>query len=67
MSVYKNNTLLSTQTGTPSGAGGMWVPSMSIDQGYNDGRQIGFNYTFGQRPFTYTPPANFLALNTYNI
>jgi hypothetical protein len=45
----------------------MWVPSMSIDQGYNDGRQIGFNYTFGQRPFTYTPPANFLALNTYNI
>ena len=22
---------------------------------------------FGQRPFTYTPPANFLALNTYNI
>lgn len=67
MSVYKNNTLLSTQTATPSGAGGMWVPSMIIDQGYNDGRQIGFNYTFGQRPFTYTPPANFLALNTYNI
>jgi hypothetical protein len=67
MSVYKNNTLLSTQTATPSGAGGMWVPSMIIDQGYNDGRQIGFNYTFGQRPFAYTPPANFLALNTYNI
>ena len=22
---------------------------------------------FGQQPFTYTPPANFLALNTYNI
>jgi hypothetical protein len=22
---------------------------------------------FGQRPFAYTPPANFLALNTYNI
>jgi hypothetical protein len=67
MSVYKNNTLLSTQTGTPSGAGGAWVPSMSIDQGYNDGRQIGFNYTFGQRPFTYTAPTGFLPLNTFNI
>ena len=67
MSVYKNNALLSTQTGTPSGVGGAWVPSMIIDQGFNNGRQIGFNYTFGQRPFTYTPPTGFLPLNTFNI
>ncbi len=24
-------------------------------------------YNFGQRPFTYTPPTNFKALNTYNL
>jgi hypothetical protein len=27
----------------------------------------GFNCNFGQRPFTYTPPSGFVALNTYNL
>jgi hypothetical protein len=26
-----------------------------------------YNVNFGQRPFTYTPPTNYLALNTYNL
>jgi hypothetical protein len=26
-----------------------------------------FNYNFGQRPFSYTPPTGFVALNTYNL
>jgi len=26
-----------------------------------------FNINFGQRPFTYTPPSGFVALNTYNL
>jgi len=25
------------------------------------------NFTFGQRPFTYTPPTGYLALNTFNL
>ena len=25
------------------------------------------NWNFGQRPFTYTPPSGFVALNTYNL
>ena len=26
-----------------------------------------FSHNFGQRPFTYTPPSGFVALNTYNL
>jgi hypothetical protein len=26
-----------------------------------------FTWNFGQQPFTYTPPTNFVALNTYNL
>jgi hypothetical protein len=33
-------------------------------QGYNSGASA---YNFGQRPFAYTPPAGFLALNTFNL
>jgi len=33
-----------------------------------DGGAFGGNvYNFGQRPFAYTPPSGFLALNTYNL
>jgi hypothetical protein len=40
-------------TGTCFPAGGAY--NMTID------------YTFGQRPFTYTPPTGFVALNTFNL
>lgn len=31
------------------------------------GNSTGFNLNFGQRPFSYTPPSGFVALNTYNL
>ena len=37
----------------------------SLNGGGSNRSKIDFN--FGQRPFVYTPPANFLALNTFNI
>ena len=37
----------------------------SLNGGGSNRSKIDFN--FGQRPFAYTPPANFLALTTYNI
>jgi hypothetical protein len=33
----------------------------------NGGGNTGASVNFGQRPFTYTPPTGFLALNTYNL
>jgi hypothetical protein len=35
----------------------------------SDGTGNGYtaNWNFGQRPFTYTPPTGFVALNTYNL
>jgi hypothetical protein len=35
----------------------------------SDGTGNGYtaNWNFGQQPWTYTPPANFVALNTYNL
>ncbi len=45
-----------------SGLTGKFFPYIS-----DQGGQITLAYAnFGQRPFTYTPPTNFLALNSYN-
>jgi hypothetical protein len=54
---YKNNTSQGAITLTSSLE---WCPA--FDQ------NAGTNYVnFGQRPFTYTPPSGFVALNTYNL
>ena len=54
---YKNNTSQGAITLTSSLE---WCPA--FDQ------NAGTNYVnFGQRPFTYTPPTGFVALNTYNL
>jgi hypothetical protein len=55
---YKNNSLQTTVTGVTAG-----TYSFSVN-GYQSG-SIAVN--FGQRPFTYTPPTGFVALNTYNL
>ena len=55
---YKNNSLQGTVTGVTAG-----TYSFSVN-GYQSG-VIAAN--FGQQPFTYTPPANFVALNTFNL
>ena len=60
--IYKNNTLLytATLTGTSSGA----MPYLANPSG----SQAAVGYiNFGQRPFSYTPPTGFNALNTYNL
>jgi hypothetical protein len=45
-----------------TGLTGTFVPAWSFYDASDS-----YTPNFGQQPFTYTPPANFLALNTYNI
>jgi hypothetical protein len=64
---YKNNSLQYTAT-----FGSGTVPNLSSGcfPCYNDGASVTSkiaNFTFGQRPFSYTPPTGFVALNTYNL
>lgn len=58
LTCYKNNV---SQGVMVSGLTGDWFPAI----GANDVSTVSVN--FGQRPFTYTPPAGFLALNTQNL
>jgi hypothetical protein len=61
---YKNNV---AQGATPSftfTAGTELFPYCSAD---NVAGTKTFDFNFGQRPFTYTPPTGFLALNTQNL
>jgi len=57
-------------TGTSPGYSGIsnsvtWVPFVG---GWNwTGTATSASINFGQRPFTYTPPTGFVALNTYNL
>jgi len=41
-----------------------WIPSFSNN---NTASNVEISVNFGQRPFTYTPPTGFIALNTYNL
>jgi hypothetical protein len=56
---YKNNTLINTTT-----AADFIVKELIA---YTRQNNAGFNINFGQRPFAYTPPSGFVALNTYNL
>jgi hypothetical protein len=59
---YKNGSLLYTLTSAA-------LPSMvyyGFEQGSSGGSCTGV-INFGQRPFAYTPPTGFIALNTYNL
>jgi hypothetical protein len=69
----KNGTWLNsgvpTSGGSKTGAVGAWTPSDAkvitpIFGAYNAGS---ITANFGQRPFAYTPPTGFVALNTYNL
>jgi len=55
---YKNGTLLTTVTGLTAGT--YWA---GVGSYYNSSTAI----NFGQRPFAYTPPTGFKALNTQNL
>jgi len=70
--VGKNGTWMNS--GVPaSGTGNVFttlptspiVPQVSMYG--NTGDNYGWYMNFGQRPFTYTPPSGFVALNTYNL
>jgi len=54
---YKNNT---SQGTAYSSLSGLFAIGISTANGT-------FDPNFGQRPFTYTPPSGFVALNTYNL
>jgi len=43
---------------------GSYVPAVTLS---GAGVSVTLNSTFGQRPFTYTPPTGFNAWNTYNL
>ena len=62
---YKNNTLIHNLT-----FGSGTVPNLSsgVYAGYNvGGNTTSVNFNFGQRPFAYTAPSGFKALNTQNL
>ncbi len=64
LTFYKNNT---SQGQAASGlTSGPYFPAVTrtVGGGGSNGTEIA---NFGQRPFAYTPPTNFVALNTFNL
>jgi len=53
--------------GTNAAFTGIASDTWSIGSTVYSGGVTSFNHNFGQRPFTYTPPTGFVALNTYNL
>ena len=62
LTFYKNNT--SQGVAYSSLAAGTYYPAVGDGGG---AATITMVANFGQRPFTYTPPTGFVALNTYNL
>lgn len=58
---YKNNTLVNSG-GTTINITAPFAPMFGL---YDNGNAQ--SITFGQRPFSYTPPTGYVALNTYNL
>ena len=59
---YKNN--VSQGTAYTNLSGSTWFPYIT---GWASGETYVGYFNFGQRPFTYTPPTGYVALNTYNL
>jgi hypothetical protein len=55
--LYKNNSSYLSLTGL---TGTTWYPCVYINDASG-------SFNFGQRPFAYTPPTGFVALNTFNL
>jgi hypothetical protein len=58
---YKNNTLVTTVSSLSATT---WFPAISD---FSSVTNLNVSTNFGQRPFSYTPPSGFKALNTYNL
>jgi hypothetical protein len=61
---YKNNVSQGTITGLTTN-GVLLFPTYTIYSAGTGATTVVYN--FGQRPFSYTPPTGFVALNTYNL
>jgi hypothetical protein len=61
LTFYKNNV---SQGVAYSGLTGSYVPAFSFSTALMTGQ---YSVNFGQRPFAYTPPTGYVALNTYNL
>jgi hypothetical protein len=61
VSFYKNNTLLTTAASSHLSTKLVYLGGYFQDVGNS------CTFNFGQRPFTYTPPTGFVALNTQNL
>jgi len=59
---YKNGTTQGIAFSSITQVAGKFAPASSNAETSN-----GDSYNFGQRPFAYTPPSGFVALNTYNL
>jgi len=62
LKIYKNNTLLTTQNLTRG-----TLPLYAGASSDSSGGTMVYDFNFGQRPFSYTPPSGFVALNTANL
>ena len=63
-----NPTSGSSKTGAAfTGISGSYTALISVASGGGTLRTTAGSMNFGQRPFSYTPPSGFLALNTYNL
>jgi hypothetical protein len=58
-------------TGNPSTGANPTFTAAFVDyfiySGFDTSSAVSANFNFGQRPFTYTPPTGFVALNTLNL
>ena len=62
-----NNTWIDSSSPT-GGTGGYSMTAGQVYSGFFSAYNSGVSaYNFGQRPFSYTPPSGFVALNTYNL
>jgi hypothetical protein len=65
LAYYFNNSLVFTDTTIPTSGVTLFPLNVHTNSGSNSWNPANFN--FGQQPFTYTAPANHLALNTFNL
>jgi hypothetical protein len=63
LAIYKNGTLLGTFSGLESSVTG-WLTLGGVN---SSAASSSSEWNFGQRPFAYTPPTGFVALNTFNL
>ncbi len=61
---YKNGSLNVTYTSPTFDPTKTYFPCF---MGNDTGASATHNYNFGQRPFSYTPPSGYVALNTFNL